>query len=225
MKEIQTLRYNSNTGLGVRSDYFKDNIVKDNSYRGKLNLPKPQNNAEIALLSKFIFGTELSVKFSYCVDTINSYINKIESRTWSKPTQDEIKFIRFFKLWLLNPNKEDYLPKMSQLRHKNGKSVLLSVSYQCNQKHDDYYDSLFNYNVFKSCYELDSRFWRHCIGEVSCGGIGTYSYGQVEITSFKETKRILNIFKNPNETVRESFKQKIEKLIEEDLAYEKSMEV
>lgn len=230
MKKIKTLRYNSNKGLGVHSDFFKNNIVKDiNSFRGgSLKLPKPQNNAEIAMLSKFIFGTELTVRFEYCYDNINEYINKVENRTWSKPSQEEIKTIRFLKLWLLDPNKKDYLKyNGSELRTKrDGNTILVYLRYFCNQVHSDYYDNSFNKRVYKwGSYELDSAFWRHCIGELSCGGIGTYSYGQVEITSFKEGQRVLNIFKNPNEPVRKSFKRKIDKLFNEDLEYEESMEV
>ena len=97
MKKIKTLRYNSNKGLGVHSDFFKNNIVKDiNSFRGgSLKLPKPQNNAEIAMLSKFIFGTELTVRFEYCYDNIMNISIKLKIELGVNLHKKKLKLLDF----------------------------------------------------------------------------------------------------------------------------------
>ena len=61
--------------LGINSDFMKT-LIKANTWHGELKLPKPQNNAEIAMLSKFLFGIELSVRFEYCYDKITEIIEK-----------------------------------------------------------------------------------------------------------------------------------------------------
>ena len=43
---------------------------------------------------------------------------------------------------------------------------------------------------------------------------------EVDITSYKESERIINIYNNPNEPVRKSFKRKIDRLIQEDKKYD-----
>lgn len=226
MKKVKTLRYYSKLGYGVHSGFFKDNLIKDvDMYRReKLLLPKPQNNAEIAMLSKFIFGTELTVRFEYFHDSIQDFLNK---SSWRK-TPEDIKKIRFIKLWKMN-NKKNNIPYelfKYDLRTSDKKIVLVNLRYFCNQEHRSYYDYNFNKLVFKfGSYELDSAFWKHCIGELYCGGIGTYSYGQVDITSFKESERLINMVNNPDQPVRKSFKDKINKLYKLDLEYEESMAV
>lgn len=228
MKKNKTLRYYSKFGYGVHSGFFKDNLIEDvHMHRqAKLLLPKPQNIAELAMLSKFIFGVELTVRFEYFHDSIHEFLNK--SSIWRRQTPDEIKKIRFIKLWKMNNKKGDipYNLFKDDLRTKDKKIVLVDLRYFCNQEHSSYYDHNFNKLVFDwGCYELDSVFWKHCIGELYCGGIGTYSYGQVRIMSIKESDRLINMFNNPNQPVRKSFKDKINKLYKLDLEYEESMAV
>lgn len=226
----KSFRYKSKIGdEGVHSKFFKDQLVDNvNTFRGTLKLPKPWNNAELAMLSKFIYGVELSVRFEYCHDKLSDAIKECESPRY-RPKG--IQFIRYIKLRELNSNKEDYIPASAvpygfNIMKRDKKMVLVYLRYFCNQKHNDIYDSKFNGVVFYSSYEVDSYFWRHCIGEVSCGGIGSVSYGQVEITSFKERKRILNLVQNQEQTIRKSFKKRMEKLILLDKEYdEKSVEV
>jgi len=224
----KSVRYKSKVGEeGCHSKFFKNYLVDNvNPFHGTLkNLPKPQNHAELAMLSKFIFGTELTVRFEYCRD---EFAKAVEEAKYRKNPQ----FSRYLKLIQLDPNKKkDYLPKSavqgySGLMSRDGKMIIVYLRYFCNQKHNDTYDGRFNHLVFNSSYDVDSYFWRHCIGELSCGGIASSSYGQVEVTSFKERERIMNLFTNVNEPVRKSFSKQIEKLIELDKTYdEKSMEV
>ena len=63
-------RYKGNTidTLGINSEFMKTLIKNKNTWNGELKLPKPQNNAEITMLSKFLFGIELSVRFEYCYE-------------------------------------------------------------------------------------------------------------------------------------------------------------
>jgi len=215
------------TDEGVHSRFFKKNLVGDRScFRGTLKLPKPWNNAELAMLSKFIYGLELSVRFEYCEDKLVEAMKKVEN--YSRFGKSNSNFDRYLKLRQFDPNKKDYIPKSaapSFIRTNGDKMILVYLRYFCNQNHNDIYDGRFNHVVFNSCYELDSYFWRHCIGEVSCGGISDVSYGQVEVTSFKERDRIMNLFKNSNQPVRRSFRKQIEKLIELDKEYDKYLKI
>ena len=65
----KSFRYNGKTGRGVHSEFFKT-LIKNNFLHADFKpcVPKPYNNAELALLSKFIFGVEFSVRFEYCHD-------------------------------------------------------------------------------------------------------------------------------------------------------------
>jgi len=209
-----SFRYNSKGGLGMNSEYLKT-IVSKETWKGKLKMPVPQNKSEISLLSKFIFGVELSVDFENYYDE------------FYKATQDkyaEVSFLRFLKLYKLDssPNKKDYIDKnnRSYSRNRNGKMVLSYFRYKCDTDHDTYYDSKFNYEVFNTSYELDSYFWRHCLGEISSGGISSRSYGHVETLFFKDYNRIDNIYKNVDEPASEIFKEELEKLILEDKKYD-----
>ena len=233
----KSFRYKSKIGEeGCHSKFFKNHIIdKVNTFRGTLkNLPKPQNHAELAMLSKFIFGTELTLRFEYCEDKFAEAISEAEKPRYGAPTgkgmdKANLKFARYLKL--IKIKDEDFVPKSgvpknSNARCRNDKMILLYLRYFCNQKHNDTYDSRFNHVVFDTSYDVDCYFWRHCLGELCCGGISGSSYGQVEITSFKERERIMNLFTNVNEPVRRSFRKQIEKLIELDKEYdEKSMEV
>lgn len=200
--------------LGINSEFMKTLIKNDNTFHGELNLPKPQNNAEIAMLSKFLFGIELSVRFEYCYDKITEGILKANG---PYPNSEVIKLSRFLKLYRIDPNKKDYITKGDR------KMEFLYLRYFCNQEHCSYYDYEFNMEVFQSSYELDNYFWRHCIGKVSCGGIASHSYGQVSVTSFKQYERVLNIFNNADESVRRKFKSKIDKLIAKNKKYEEKI--
>lgn len=219
-------RYKCKIGTeGVNSRFFKDKLVDNiNCFHGTLKLPKPWNNAELAMLSKFIYGVELSVRFEYCHDKFGDAIGESKSTKYAKKN---MQFARYLKLRQLGSDKNDFIPKSAvpyEFRCSNDKMILLYLSYFCNQKHNDIYDSRFNHVVFNSSYEVDSYFWRHCIGELSCGGIANSSYGQVEIASLKERDRILNLIKYPNQTIRRSFRKQMEKLIELDKTYDISNE-
>lgn len=213
-----------NKKIGAHSHLLNSILTGDvHSFRRnfKPSAPKPCNVAEVSMLAKFIFGIELTFRF----DQFYNYNDKLANTT-------DVNFSRFFKLFKLDPNKPDFIqkksiPKYSGLRIRDGKVVLINLRYVCNQKHDDYYDYKMSQELFDSCYELDGAFWRHCIGELYCGGIGSSSYGQVEFTSFKEYDRILNMHDNPDQPVSDSFKKKIDKLIKEDKKYdnEKSLEM
>lgn len=206
----KSFRYNAKgKGLGIHSEFYKT-LIDRNCYRGKMNLPKPETLAELTLLAKFIFGVELTMRFEYCQDWLEKEIN--ESK--------DLKFKRYIKLMRLNPNNDrDYIPKQKSGMNRKDKMILLYLRYWCNQKHNDYYDSKFNHEVHGSCYEVDSYFWKHCLDELSCGGIAGSSYGQVEITSLKDHKRILNMFKS-NEGIRDEFQKEINELIEKDKQYD-----
>lgn len=216
----KSYRYNGKTGLGVNHKFFKTLIKNKESWRGELNLPKPYNQAELAMLSKFIFGVVLSVRFEYHTDSLEATIKECKR-------YEDIKFERNLKL--INLNKKDYILKSEApnfSRTRDNKMILFDLRYFCNQEHNSYYDHIFNRVIFKSSYEVDSYFWRHCIGEVYCGGIGDSSYGQVSITSFKERNRLLNFINNPNQRARKGFIHQMKKLIELDKRYdEKSVEV
>jgi len=201
--------------LGINSDFMKT-LIKANTWHGELKLPKPQNNAEIAMLSKFLFGIELSVRFEYCYDKITEIIEKSKYDRYQ--TDENLRLVRFLKLYRIDPNRKDYINKGDK------KMELIHLQYFCNQEHNFYYDVEFNMKVFNSSYELDSYFWRHCIGELRCGGIASTSYGQVSSYSFKEYERLLNIFKNTDEPVRNEFKVKLDKLIIKDKKYEEFLE-
>jgi hypothetical protein len=217
--KTKVFRYkgNKSTEFGISNVFYKTLISGSWWGNRKMKLPKPYNNAEIAILSKFIFGVELSVSIQ-----VNDYLNR-----HIKEDRD-IKFIRFLKLYKLNPI-EDYIKKSSLPKYiscDDDKMILLSIRYQCSKKHNDYYDGGFNMNVLNSPYEVDAYFWDHCVGRLHCGVIGGESYGQVNITSFKEYERILNICNNPEEPARESFKKEINKLIKKDNKYfNESMQV
>ena len=121
------------TGLGVHSEFFKKNLIGNTSWRGTLNLPKPQNKAEIAMLSKFIFGTELSVRFEYCFDEFAKAVQEAKHR-------NNTQFARYLKLIQLDPNSKDYISKAaaqgySRLMSREGKMVLVYFRYWCEQKH------------------------------------------------------------------------------------------
>ena len=65
----KSFRYKSKIGeVGCHSKFFKNHIIdKVDTFRGTLkNLPKPQNHAELAMLSKFIFGTVIFGRFIFC---------------------------------------------------------------------------------------------------------------------------------------------------------------
>lgn len=206
----KSYRYNGKTGIGVHSEFLKTRLVGVDSWRGgKMILPKPQNAAELTLLAKFIFGVELTVRFEYFDD----YFGKID-------LEKNIKLSRYLKMLRLENKEKDYIPAdlVPRFSSNDGKMILISLRYFCNQKHNDYYDGRFNHVVFDSCYELDSYFWKHCIGEIYCGGIGGSSYGQVRVTSLKEYERLMK-FKTTN-GVRSGFRRKIERLIELDKAYD-----
>lgn len=231
-----SFRYKCKIGTeGVNSRFFKDKLVDNiNCFHGTLKLPKPWNNAELAMLSKFIYGVELSVRFEYCYDFcyhLPKFADAIKECGSPRYGQKNTQLARYLKLRELDSNKKDYIPESAvpygfNIMKYDKKMVLIYLRYFCNQKHNDIYDSRFNHVVFNSSYEVDSYFWRHCIGEVSCGGIASSSYGQVEITSFNERDRILNFIKYPNQTIRRSFRKQMEKLIELDKTYnEKSVEV
>lgn len=214
----KSFRYKSKVGgEGCHSKFFKNHLIGEvNPFHGTLkNLPKPENHAELSMLSKFIFGIELTVRFEYCDEFADAIRDAERSNT---------KFARYLKL--IKMKGEDFVPKSgvpnySNTRCKDDKLILLNLRYFCNQKHSDTYDGRFNHVVFDSSYDVDSYFWRHCLGELSCGGIGGSSYGQVEITSFKEHDRILNLYKDKDGPVRKSFRKQIEKLIELDKTYDK----
>lgn len=200
---MKSVRYNAGNGkLGIHSGLMKT-LIDKNSWEGSLKMPKPQNHAELALLSKFIFGVELSVRFEYFTDSLSDILRE---------TKDNDKLSRLIKLRSLNKDKTDYFPRnVTKLgRGDNGKLELLNLRYWCKQSHNSYYDGRFNHIVFNSCYELDSYFWRHCIGEIYCGGIGDSSYGQVSITSIKEYKRLLKFDKD--QRVRTWFKNELNEL-------------
>ena len=171
------------TEFGINSEFFKT-LIKPRirySFDGKaLKIQKPQNQAEIAMLSKFIFGIELTCRFEYCHDKFADEVRKIENPkyNWLKASSDDIRFLRYFKLYKLDPSKKDYIPKSaapSNASIRDNKMVLVYLRYFCNVPHDNYNDNKFNNEVFKSSYELDSHFWIHCIGELTCGGISSCS--------------------------------------------------
>ena len=207
---IKSFRYNAKgKGLGIHSEFFKT-LIDKNCYRGKMNLPKPQTHTEITLLAKFIFGVELTMRFEYCDDLLEKYL--LNSKN--------LKFKRYVKLMKLNPDKDkDYIPRQKLAMNKKDKMILLWLRYFCNQKHNDYYDHKFTYEVFNSSYDVDSYFWRHCFDELCCGGIASSCYGQVEITSLKDRTRILNIYSG-KDGIREEFQKEINELIEKDKQYD-----
>jgi len=201
--------------LGVHSEFLRKHIKRGWHYSFIGGIPKPHTKAELSLLSKFIFGIELSVRFEY-------FNNLLEKQL---KTRDQ-KLARSIKLTKLSPNKKDYFPASRSVSSRDDKMVLINLRYFCNQNHSDYYDSKFNEYVFNSCYELDSAFWNHCVGEIYCGGIGGYSYGQVDITSIKEYDRLLMLNNETNDNlVRDSFKRKMSKLVKKNNKYEECMEV
>lgn len=224
-KTNKSFRCKCKSGIGMHSEYLKT-LTDRNLGRAYLNMPKPYNLSELAMLSKFIFGIELSCNFKQFHDYIE---NAATPRYGWLKDSDSDKLVRFFKLYLLDPNKLDYIPKnkVSHCRSHDDKFVFINLQYFCDQYHDSYYDHKFSTEIFRSSYDVDGCFWRHCIGELYCGGISSHSYGQVEVTSFKEYERLKNLKDNPDQPIRDSFRKEMEKLIEEDKKYdnEKSLEM
>jgi hypothetical protein len=194
----KSFRYKGNNceNEGVHSELMKTLITRGWHY--DLNMPIPYNINEIKLLSKFIFGIELTVNFDRIYDNL---LNKLKT---------DQSFERAFKLNQLSENKKDYF--YCDNKWENNKLKLFMFSYECKQRHDYYYDHKFNKEVFKSSYEMDDSFWKHCVGELYCGGISGNSYGQVKIFSLKERERLLNIINNYNEESRQEFIDELNKL-------------
>lgn len=193
---------------GIHSELMKTLITKGWHY--DLNMPIPYNVSEIKLLSKFIFGVELTVKFDKIYDNL---LNKLRT--------DKL-LERAFKLNQISENKKDYF--YHDNKWNDNKLELFLFSYECDQRHDYYYDHKFNREVFKSSYEMDDSFWKLCVGELYCGGIAGNSYGQVKTFSLKERKRLLNIINNRNEQPRQEFIDELNKLKVLDKQYDKNLE-
>lgn len=214
MKNKKSFRYKGADfdNLGIHSEFMKTR-VNNNHWYSIWKFPKPQNNAEISMLSKFIFGVELSASFDYFYDLLSEQIKK----------DDDIQFNRLIKLNNLNSNKLDYINKKNAPEHSrthDDKMVLITHMYKCDQFYNPYDDNKFNDEVFKSSYETNDQFWKHCLGPLYCGGIGGVAYGQVYITSLTDYHRLINLYKNTNEPVRECFKNEIDKLIILDKKYD-----
>lgn len=205
---MKNFRYKGKTckHFGVNTEFMKSRF-DSTLWTPKLDLPIPWNVSEIKLLSKFIFGLTLNVTFDS---------NRIHDSYLEKLIKDKL-FERATKINNLSPDKKDYF-----VGGHYGKMTLLYMAYKCEQIHSNYYDHKFNQEVFGSCYEMDSSFWRHCIGELSCGGIATHCYGQIQVTSLSERKRLLNMINNPNQDARQEFIDELNKLKELDKKYEKS---
>lgn len=214
----KSFRCKCKSGIGMHSEYLKT-LTNKRLGRGYLNVPKPYNAAELSMLSKFIFGIELTVTFNQFTDYIENIRNP--KYNWITNSKEELNSIRFLKLYLINPDKLDFIPVkyMSSKRSRDNKFVFINLLYHCDQIHDSYYDHKFSMEVFNSSYDVDGAFWRHCIGELYCGGIASCSYGQVETTSYKEYERLLNFKNNPDQSVRDCFREEIEKMIEIDNTY------
>jgi hypothetical protein len=196
------MRYNKK---GIHSGLL-DEIFNRSSFPVKINLPKPNSQGEIMMLSKFIFGEELKVLFDYKHCKL-----EMELRNQNPKVVRKIKLI---KLKIDNGEYDKYIYTNSDNygNNKKLKMELLGLSYSCDKKHDSYYDSKFSMKKFRSSYVLDHYFWSHCIGELSCGGISARSYGQVRIYDVNEYLRLKNFSEN-DLSVREEFKKEIDDLI------------
>lgn len=197
--------------IGIHSELLKKLLVPGWSWHRdfKKFVPKPESEGEFLLFSKLIYGIELHFEISGLYNHLKEYSNR------------NLILERFFKLNNLKSEKPDSIPGklIPGCRIRDNKMVLLSFSYQCIEYHDKYYDNKFNYEVFNSCYELDSSFWKHTLGELYCGGIAAHSYGQIEVTSLKEYDRLLKLFEKRKD-IRKSFLSKINKFKEMDNAYD-----
>lgn len=201
---MKSFRYKGKNCIsyGVHAEFLKRRL-RYGGYHQNLILPQPKNVAEIKLLSAFIFGVELGVKFDRIHDVVLQEI------------KNDKTFARKYKLNMLSSDRKDYFSG-----HYNGKMILLYLMYECTTLHSEYYDSKFNYEVFDSSYELDNSFWKHCVGEISSGGIGGYSYGQLQVTSLKERNRLLNMMNNPEQEARPSFIKKLNRLKRKDKQFD-----
>jgi len=200
-------RYNN---IGIHSEFIKT-ILKCDHCNFELDIPKPQNYSEFSILSKFIFGIKLTIDFK-CTDLV-------EYR-WL-PENKKIKLKRKLKLAFLNNKKFIYLknPDKTRKPYNNNydKMLLLKCEYDCEQEFNDYDDNKFNIEIFGSSYMTKGIFFKHCIGELTCGGLG---YGQVDIYFIPEYIRLINMYKNENEKARDCFKNEIQKLIEKNDKYD-----
>ena len=179
-----------------------------------ISIPKPFNDKELAILSKFIFGVELTVKFDYFTTFSKLTFSKLRSYnndSFRKMKLEDISLkLKLEEKEHFNKNEDFFLTS------GNKKMVFLELRYICGVQHNTYYDWKFENIAHDGFYDVDEIFWDHCIGDIYCGGIGGSCYGQVRVTSINDYKRLMKWHENPDAEVRPEFMKRMKALIKEN---------
>ena len=131
-----------------------------NHINGKLNMPLPETDQELEIISELYFGAPLHL---------------YELRAYEQ-----------------------------------------SGNYQVNELYNSYHGEGFEYST--NCtigYDHSAMFWRTVCGELTCGGIGSRSYGQFTINNrrhYKRLERWIRNRKNGISYVRKPFERLARKL-------------